>query len=62
MHASNNWPQNGAPIGFGMGLYFAVTWSSNIWTSTDGFSWNRVFMGAQGSNAFASVGFGVLGP
>jgi hypothetical protein len=61
MHASNNWP-GGAPIGFGMGMYFAVTWASNILTSKDGFSWKLVFQGAQGSNAFASVGFGVLGP
>jgi hypothetical protein len=61
MHASNNWP-GGSPIGFGMGLYFAVTWSANILTSTDGFSWKQVFVGAPNSNAFASVGFGILGP
>jgi len=50
------------PLAYGLGLYLSISWSSNIWTSKDGFSWTKAFSGDQGSNAFASVGFGEMGP
>lgn len=59
-HAATGAP-NG-PLAHGLGLYFSVTWESNISTSPDGFTWTQVFSGAAGSNALASVGFGLLGP
>lgn len=50
------------PLAYGLGLYLSISWSSNIWTSKDGFAWTKAFSGDQGSNAFASVGFGEVGP
>ncbi len=54
-------PPNG-PITHGLGLYVSVVWESNILTSPDGLTWTRVFQGASGTPALASVGFGLLGP
>ncbi len=54
-------PPNG-PMAFGKGLFFSITWESNIWTSSNGFAWNKVWSGDPGTPALNSVGFGDLGP
>jgi hypothetical protein len=50
------------PMAHGLNLFFSVTWESNILTSSDGINWTKVFSGASGTPALASVGFGNLGP
>lgn len=52
----------GGRLAFGLGLFVGVSWKSNISTSPDGYTWTKVFGGADPTPALASVGFGVVGP